>query len=129
MKCVPRSLLPFLAAGALWPVAPAPRPAAGAGATPPADEFFEKKVRPVLVQHCYECHSAAGKKSKGGMRLDTRDGPLKGSAAGPPLLPGDPDKSLLARAVPQTDKDLRMPPKQKLSAAQIADLASWVKAG
>jgi hypothetical protein len=97
--------------------------------TPDAIEFFEKKIRPVLVNHCYECHSTAGKKKKGGLLLDTRDGLIKGGASGPALVIRDPEKSLLIRAVRHTDKELQMPPKQKLAPAEIADLVAWVKMG
>ena len=97
--------------------------------SPEAVEFFEKKVRPVLVQNCYECHSVQSKKKKGGLLVDSRDGLMRGGDSGPALVPGDPEKSLLIKAVRHTDKDLQMPPKQKLSAGQIADLATWVKMG
>jgi len=93
-------------------------------------EFFEQKVRPVLVEHCYKCHSAEAEKVKGGLRLDSRDGWRAGGESGPAIIPGEPDKSLLIKAVRYLDKDLQMPPKdQKLSEAQIADLVAWVKMG
>ncbi len=92
-------------------------------------DFFEKRIRPLLAEQCYECHSALSKKVKGGLLLDTRDALLKGGDSGPALVPGDPDKSRLIIAVRHTDKELRMPPKQKLSDAQIADLEAWVKMG
>jgi hypothetical protein len=93
-------------------------------------EFFEKKIRPVLVERCYECHSAESKKVKGGLRLDTRDAVLKGGDSGPALLPGDPEKSLLIKAVRYGDPDLQMPPKdKKLPEASIADLVTWVRLG
>ena len=94
-----------------------------------AVEFFENKIRPILVDNCYECHSAASTKVKGGLRLDSRDTLLKGGVSGPAIVPGDPEKSLLITAVRQTNKDLQMPPKQKLSNTQIADLETWVKRG
>jgi hypothetical protein len=96
----------------------------------PADiEFFEKRVRPVLVKHCYSCHSADAKKVKGGLRLDTRDGVLKGGTSGPAVVPGDPARSLLVRAVRHADPDLKMPPETKLTATEIAGLEAWVKKG
>jgi hypothetical protein len=58
-------------------------------------EFFETKIRPVLVEHCYKCHSAQAAKLKGGLRLDTRDGLRKGGDSGPAIVPGDPAGSLL----------------------------------
>lgn len=96
---------------------------------PEAVEFFEAKVRPILVNHCYECHSTSKKKSHGGLFLDSRDGVLKGGDSGPAIVPGDADKSLLLKAVRYADKDLQMPPKQKLSDTQIADLETWIKQG
>ena len=86
-------------------------------------EFFEKKIRPVLIDRCYECHSAKAEKLKGNLLLDTREATLKGGDTGPALVAGDPDKSLLIKAIRGNDEDVRkMPPKQKLSAAQIADI-------
>ena len=89
-------------------------------------EFFEKKIRPIFVAHCSECH---GKKKHGGLLLDTREGWMTGGDSGAAIIPGDLEKSILIRAVRWTDKDLRMPPKQKLSDTEIADLETWVKAG
>jgi hypothetical protein len=92
-------------------------------------EFFEKKVRPVLVQQCYECHSAAAKKLKGGLRLDSREGIRKGGDSGPALAPGRPENSLLIKAIGYQDPELKMPPKGKLPDAVIADLEEWVRRG
>ncbi len=93
-------------------------------------EHFEKTIRPVLVNACYECHSRQSKKAKGGLLLDSREGLLKGGDSGPVLVPGDPDRSLLIKAVRYKDEDLRMPPDgKKLAAAQVADLEAWVKMG
>jgi len=89
--------------------------------------LFENKIRPILVEHCYECHSA-DKKQKGNLLLDTKESTLKGGDTGPALVPGDPAKSLLIQAV-KWQGELEMPPKKKLSDAQIADLEVWVKAG
>jgi hypothetical protein len=91
--------------------------------------FFEAKIRPVLVEHCYSCHSAKAKKPKGKLLLDSRDGLRKGGESGPALVPGDPEKSLIIRAVRQTDKELQMPPDRKLPASVIADLEAWIKRG
>ena len=93
-----------------------------------SDDIFESKIRPILVEHCYECHSA-DKKQKGSLLLDTKEATLKGGDTGSALVPGDPSKSLLLKAVKWEDKDLQMPPKKKLSDAQIADLEAWIKAG
>ena len=92
-------------------------------------DFFEKKIRPVLVERCYECHSAAAKKNKGGLTLDTRDGVLKGGDAGSVVAPGDPEKSKLIEAVRYKNRDLQMPPKSSLSSEQVRDLEQWVKLG
>jgi len=93
-------------------------------------DFFEKRIRPVLADHCYACHSARADKLKAGLLVDSRDGLLHGGDLGPALVPGDPDKSLLIRAIRYTDPDLQMPPKKgKLSDRQIADLTQWVRAG
>src|SRR5687768_16178366 len=106
------------------------RASAAPASTPEGIEFFEKKVRPVLAESCYECHSATSKKLKGGLLLDARDSVLKGGDNGPAIVPGDPEKSLLIKAVRYTDPDLQMPPKdKKLPASQIADLEAWVKMG
>ena len=100
--------------------------------TPTQTEFFETKIRPVLVESCYKCHSTGAGKDKGGLLLDTRDGLLKGGDTGPAIVPGDPQKSLLLKAVHRDDPDTAMPPKGKgepLSKEQISDLEQWVKSG
>src|SRR5205085_7271600 len=90
-------------------------------------EFFEKKVRPGLVQHCYQCHSAEAKKLKGGLHLDTRDGVRKGGETGPAIVPGKPADSLLIQALRYGE--LKMPPKGKLPDAIIADFEKWIAMG
>ena len=104
--------------------------AALCAAEPTAEQaaLFENKIRPILVERCYECHSAE-KKQKGGLLLDTKEAVLKGGDTGPALEAGDPAKSLLIAAVKWTKKDLQMPPKEQLSEEQIADLEAWIKAG
>jgi Protein of unknown function (DUF1549)/Protein of unknown function (DUF1553)/Planctomycete cytochrome C len=92
-------------------------------------EFFEKKVRPVLVERCYPCHSASAKKLKGGLRLDSRAGVIKGGDTGPAISPGEPGKSRLIEAIGYGNIDVQMPPKSKLPEAVIADLTAWVKMG
>jgi cytochrome c553 len=89
--------------------------------------FFEKKVRPLLANNCYNCHSATTN-SRGGLRLDDRNGMLVGGDKGPAIVPGQPEKSLLLRAVHQTG-DLKMPPNKRLSEQQLADLTQWIKDG
>ncbi|HYE21424.1 MAG TPA: PSD1 and planctomycete cytochrome C domain-containing protein [Tepidisphaeraceae bacterium] len=116
-------LLPILCAIAF--IAP---PARAADIPPAHLAFFEKDVRPLLIKHCYSCHSADAKKAKGGLLLDTRAGLLKGGDTGPALVPGDPDKSLIIRAVRHTDPLLQMP-EEKLSKREIDALTEWVRIG
>ncbi|MGI8966608.1 MAG: DUF1549 domain-containing protein, partial [Limisphaerales bacterium] len=93
-------------------------------------DFFEKKIRPIFVEHCYKCHSSQSEKVKGGLWLDTQEGLRKGGDTGPALVPGKPEQSLFIKAVHYTDENLQMPPKgKKLSAEQIAALETWVKMG
>ena len=89
--------------------------------------FFEKRIRPLLAEHCYECHGE--KKAKGNLRLNSRDGWARGGDSGPALVPGKPDDSLLIKGVRHWDKDFKMPPDTRLSTAQINDLIEWVKLG
>ncbi len=97
---------------------------------PAGTEFFESKIRPVLAEHCYSCHSDKAEKLKGGLHLETRDGLLKGGENGPAIDPGHPEKSLLLKAIRYTDENLQMPPKgKKLSGEQIADFEAWIKMG
>jgi cytochrome c553 len=93
-------------------------------------EFFEKKIRPVLTESCYGCHSAQAKKPQGGLRLDSRDAMLKGGASGQAaVVPGDPDRSLLIRAIRYTDAKLQMPYAGKLPDHVIKDFEEWVRVG
>src|SRR5437867_7911078 len=99
-------------------------PAGGAAAnSDPTDaaalEFFEKKVRPILAEHCFQCHSTQAKKVRGGLLLDSRGGFLTGGDNGPVVLPGQPDRSRLIEAVRYGNVDLRMPPRGKLPDAAI----------
>jgi mono/diheme cytochrome c family protein len=103
-------------------------PQAAARADADGLAFFEQDVRPLLIAHCYECHSAEAKKPKGGLLLDSRAGWTKGGASGPAIVPGEPAKSLLIQAV-RHEADLQMPPKGKLTAKQIDVLVHWVKQG
>lgn len=101
-----------------------------AGPTPAQLQFFENRIRPVLADNCYKCHSQQSEKVKAGLYLDTREGVLKGGENGPAIVPGYPEKSLLIKAVRYTDADLQMPPKgKKLSDDAIAALVAWVKMG
>lgn len=99
----------------------------------PADvDFFEQKIRPVLAEKCFECHSTESKNLKGNLLLDTREGLLKGGDTGPAIVPGAPDKSLLISAIAYTDPETAMPPKKaggKLPAGTLEDFHAWVQAG
>ena len=92
-------------------------------------DFFETKIRPVLVERCYECHSPESKKLKGGLRLDTRALIRTGGDTGPAIVPGDPEKSLLLLAISHTDESLQMPPTGQLPANVVADFRKWVAMG
>ncbi len=84
-----------------------------------AEAFFEKRIRPLLARHCFECH--AGDDVESGLRLDSLAGMLAGGERGPAIVAGKPKESLLVRAVNHGEQ-LQMPPKKKLAAAAIADL-------
>ena len=90
-------------------------------------EEFEKSVRPLLVSHCYECHS--GSESKGGLLLDSRRGLVMGGDSGPAVVPKDPEHSLLIRAVRYGNSELQMPPKGRLSEDDVKLLEKWVAMG
>lgn len=92
-------------------------------------EFFEKKIRPVLVANCYKCHSAESKKARGGLELDTRDATRKGGDSGHAVVPGDLNASLLMEAILYKNKDIAMPPNEKLPDDVIADFRAWIKMG
>ena len=97
-------------------------------ASEPDFDFFEKKVRPLLTERCLECHSAE-KKVKGGLRLDWREGWAKGGDSGPAITPGQPEKSLLVESIHYGNRDLQMPPKQRLAPEEIAVLEKWIQMG
>lgn len=121
-KCLPGLLAALAAAlGCLPAVAAAPDEARLA--------FFEQRIRPVLVEQCYECHSAQSKKLKGGLRLDTRAGVLRGGETRAAIVPGDASRSLLIESVGYGNRDLQMPPKKRLPDSVVADLRKWVNDG
>src|SRR4051794_32632539 len=91
--------------------------------------FFEAKIRPVLIERCYSCHSAGSEKVKGGLRVDHRDGMVKGGDGGPSVVPGKPEESPLIEAIRYGDETLRMPPKTPLAPEQVADFEAWVRMG
>jgi hypothetical protein len=101
---------------------------ARASAPPPEQvEFFEKNIRPILVQHCYKCHSVGAKKVRSGLLLDSRDGIRKGGERGPAVVPSDPAASLLLKAIRYDE--LKMPPGGKLPDQVIASFTTWIKNG
>ncbi len=132
MKHTTLALGVLLAGGLVGPPA-----ALGRQPVPPAKpdsngvEFFEAKIRPVLAEHCYACHSADARKNqklKGGLLLDTRDGLLRGGDSGPAVVPGKPGEGTLLKAL-GNDGDVKMPPKGKLPDAVVKDFEAWVKMG
>jgi hypothetical protein len=104
-----------------------------ASAAAPADDsqiaFFEKTIRPILINRCYECHSVESGKSKGGLLIDSRDALLKGGDNGPALVAGNPDKSRIIESVRYHNQDMQMPPKGALPSAEVKALEAWVKMG
>ncbi len=118
MRCFPALLAIFAALPALHA-----QPSLASTA-----DFFETKIRPVLANNCYSCH-ASSSQSQGGLRVDSQEAMLRGGGRGAAVVPGDPDKSWLIRAVRQTDPALKMPMGGKLSGAEVEDLVSWVKSG
>ena len=127
MSTAPRFLVTILAISSAQTWA-----AATAELTREQTDFFENKIRPILTDKCYKCHSVESGKSKGNLTLDTKPGLLKGGDAGPAIVAGSPEKSPLYTALTYEDKDLQMPPSSsggKLSGTQIADIATWIKMG
>jgi uncharacterized membrane protein len=121
MRCLLLILIATLAVAVEGAVKVGPNPSAAA--------FFEAKIRPVLIEHCHECH--AGKKRYGGLKVDTLEALLAGGHdEGPAVIPGDTVKSSLLRSLRyEGDSDLNMPPKAKLPDAIIADFEHWVAIG
>lgn len=117
----------------LWsghgPVPPPPVRPLVAEPTAEQTAFFESRVRPVLVNHCYECHSAKSPEIKGGLLLDSRAGLVKGGDHGPPIASGDPEASLLIQSVRRVLPDHAMPPKHALAPEEIDALTEWVMMG
>ena len=128
MKCgprIPRTLLCAVAGGFMGVAAPV----LAQDFSPQGLEFFEKKIRPVLVERCYKCHSVTSEKLKGNLHVDSRSGMIKGGDTRAALVPGDSEKSLLIEALGYGNQDLQMPPKGKLPPEQINDFVAWVKMG
>lgn len=119
--------MPTLPVRILWCLVASAAATFAAEPTPQQLQFFENRIRPVLVEHCQKCHGP--EKQWSSLRLDSQEALLKGGDTGPAVVPGKPDESLLIKAVRQIDGEISMPPKSKLSEAQIADLVEWVRQG
>ena len=110
-----------------WGLASISVSACAAEATPQELEFFEQKIRPVLVAHCYECHAADSKQLQAGLLVDSRAGLLAGGDSGPAVVPHDIESSLLISALRYDS--FKMPPRGKLPEAVIADFEHWIRSG
>lgn len=124
------ALASLVAAGTVFaaPEAITSKGRASAGRASAGHAFFETKIRPVLVTHCYECHTADAEKIGGKLLLDTRDGILTGGESGAALVAGKPDQSLLLQAL-RWQHDLEMPPEEPLSPQVIHDFERWIAMG
>ncbi len=91
--------------------------------------YFEKHIRPLLIKHCYQCHSHESGKAKGGLQLDSREGWSEGGDSGPAITPGEPSHSLLLKAVSYKNTDLQMPPEKRLSTSDRDHLFEWIAQG
>ena len=91
--------------------------------------FFESHIRPVLIEHCYQCHSTESKKLKAGFYLDSREGLLRGGDTGPALVPGNPGLSRVMEAIEYQNHDFQMPPKYKLDEVHIGNIRQWIEMG
>jgi len=94
-----------------------------------ATEFFEKKIRPLLIKRCDECHSSQKADENGNLALDNRKALLVGGTRGPVLVAGQPESSLLIKAVRYLDPNLQMPPDGKLPEGEIELLSRWIREG
>jgi hypothetical protein len=101
-------------------------PAALLTGPPEEKPVFEQRIRPILRDNCLKCHG--GERTRNGLDLSTREGLLRGGDHGPAVVPGEPERSLLIRAI-RHEGDYPMPPKGKLTAQEIAHLVEWVKRG
>ena len=117
MKPLQSATFPFL----LLAIAPV------AAGVDPGEEFFEREIRPLLVEHCYDCH--AGDERKGGLSLDSKSGWMRGGDSGKAIEPGNTESSLILEAVRYDNLDLQMPPRGKLNDQAIGALKTWVRMG
>ena len=90
--------------------------------------FFETKVRPILARNCYACHSAEAPAVQGALRVDSPELLLAGGNAGPPIVPGKPERSLLMRFLSHED-EIKMPPGGKLAEEHLAAIGEWIRMG
>ncbi len=97
-----------------------------AAQAPNSAEFFEMRIRPLLVEKCFACHTQS---RLGGLRIDSHEALLKGGSSGPAIVPGNPEQSLLIQAVSRTHERFKMPPQEKLKEAEVAALIEWIRAG
>ncbi|MCA9205754.1 MAG: hypothetical protein KDA59_22025, partial [Planctomycetales bacterium] len=106
-----------------------PMAADSPAADPEAVAHFERVIRPILAQHCYECHSAEADTVEGDLRVDRRDGLLRGGDRGPAIVPSDSAASLLMKAVRYEDPELEMPPSGRLPDETVRLLSRWIEDG
>jgi len=102
---------------------------AAADLPPEQVEFFETKIRPILVDHCYACHSAQADEIEGGLMLDNRAALQKGGDSGRLLVPGQPGQSRLLVAIEYNDENFQMPPDGKLPDEVLANFRKWIELG
>jgi len=95
--------------------------------TPEQLDFFETKIRPVLIENCYRCHAASEQSVRGGLSVENRDALLAGGESGAAVVPGDLESSILWQAI--NYRDYRMPPKGRLPDNVIADFKTWIEMG
>ena len=120
-----------LAAAAVgWQPATTVQAQTESGPAPDTVEFYNRRVQPIFANNCYRCHG--GMNHRGSLHLDTRDGMLKGGHDGAVIVPGHPEQSLLVKLIRHegpADDPMPMPPKSKISDADIATVTEWIKAG
>lgn len=118
-----------LAIWAIWLFVGAGVAAQEQGFDPDKLAFFEEHIRPVLIRHCYECHSGASEEAAGELRVDSRQALQNGGSRGPAVVPGEIRNSVLIEALEHRDDDLAMPPDQKLSDETIDNFRKWIRDG
>ena len=94
-----------------------------------AAKIFEKTILPTLKEHCFECHSASATELKGNLKLDSREGLRRGGANGTGIVPGEPDRSFVLKAISYREDDYKMPPRGKLDEEILKAFTKWVEAG